>query len=318
MAKEEKKKTTTTKKTVAKNEGKKETTVKATPKKASNTTKTQEPKSTPNKKAQTAIIQEENHYGRTLIAGLLIIIIFVGGFLAIKYKENGGLQPDDKYVATQDEKDFKEEYESLNGTTRANGIKNKEISIMEDNNIKYITVAEAAEILDSGSGIIYFGFAACPWCRNAVPALLNAMDSSSLDTIYYVNVRPDDDTQKDIRDTYILNNKNKAKKSKEAADPAYYDILTALANDLDDYVLTTDTGKKVNTGEKRLSAPTVVAVKEGIVVGFHEGTIEGHEKDENGVLPDLTKDEETELLNIYSQIISKYLNDSCGEDTEGC
>lgn len=317
MAKEEKKKTTTTKAAVAKKTEKKETAVKATPKKETNTAKTQETKSASNKKAKTTVIQEENHYGRTLIAGLLIIIIFVGGFLAVKYKESGGFQGKDEYVATADEKKFKEEYESLNGTTRSNGIKNKEISIMEDNNIKYLTLSEAVEMLDNGSGIIYFGFAACPWCRNAVPVLLNAMDSSSLDTIYYVNVRPDDDPTQDIRDTYVLNSKNKAKKSKDA-DPAYYNILTALANDLDDYVLTTDTGKKVNTGEKRLSAPTVVAVKDGIIVGFHEGTIEGHEKDENGVLPDLTKDEETELLNIYSQIISKYLNDSCEEDTEGC
>lgn len=316
MAKEEKTKATSPKKTTAKKEEKKETTKKA-PKKNTGATKTKETKSVSSNKAKTSIVQEENHYGRTLIAGLLIIIIFVGGFLAVKYKENGGLLPNDKYVPTQAEKDFKEEYESLNGTTRSNGVKNKEISIMEDNNIKYLTVEEAAKMLDSGSGIIYFGFAACPWCRNAVPVLLNAMNSSELDTIYYVNVRPDDDASKDIRDTYILNSKNKAKKSKDA-DQAYYDILTALANDLEDYVLTTDAGKKVNTGEKRLYAPTVVAVKEGVVVGFHEGTVEGHEKDENGVLRDLTKDEETELLNTYSQMISKYLNDSCGEDTEGC
>lgn len=318
MAKEEQKKTaskkaepkkatkTPTKKAPAKKEV---TEKKATPKKEVQTPK----KETKNK---TSIIQEENHYGRTLLAAILIVIVVVGGYLAVEYKKNGGLKPKEEYVATQDEKAFKEEYESLNGTTRSNGQINKEISIMDDNNIVYITPSEAADILDSGSGVIYFGFAACPWCRNSVPVLLNAMNSSELDKIYYVNVRPDDDTSKDIRDTYILDARNKPKKSKEA-EKAYYDILLALAGHLSDYTLTTEKGNIVNLGEKRLAAPTVVAVKDGVVVGFHPGTVEGHER-EDGKLRDLTKEEETELLNTYSGIISKYLNSDCSTDSEGC
>ena len=94
--------------------------------------------------------------------------------------------------------------------------------------------------------------------------------------------------------------------------------MLALANDLNDYVLVTNKGKKVNTGEKRLYAPTVVAVKEGVVVGFHEGTVEKHEKDDNGELRDLTKEETKTLLKTYGDIISKFLSDSCGEDVEGC
>ncbi|MDE5888552.1 MAG: hypothetical protein K2H20_00880 [Bacilli bacterium] len=328
MAKEETKKTST-KKAEVKKDTKKASTKKTTTKKtaAKSTRNTQAQKentakkvaATPKKesKAKTSIVQEENHYGRTLLAAILIIIVVVGGYLAVEWKKNGGIKPKEKYVATADEKAFKEEYESLNGTTRSNGQINKEISILEDNNIKYITVSEAATMLDSGSGIIYFGFSACPWCRNAVPVLLNAMNSSELDTIYYVNVRPDDDANKDIRDSFILDSRNKAKKSKDA-EKAYYDILLALANELNDYVLKTDSGKTINIGEKRLSAPTVVAVKDGVVVGFHAGTVSNHVKDEDGKLRDLTKDEETELLNTYASIIGKYLNTDCGADTEGC
>lgn len=318
MAKEETKKAST-KKTEAKKETKKTTksTAKKVPVKKESTTK--KVATTPKKesKTKTSIVQEENHYGRTLLAAILIIVVVVGGYLAVEWKKNGGILPKEKYVATADEKAFKEEYESLNGTTRSNGQINKEISILEDNNIKYLTVAEAAEMLDSGSGIIYFGFSSCPWCRNAVPVLLNAMNSSELDTIYYVNVRPDDDANKDIRDTFILDSRNKPKKSKDA-EKAYYDILLALANELSDYVLKTDSGKTINIGEKRLMAPTVVAVKDGVVVGFHVGTVDNHNKDEDGKLRDLTKDEETELLNTYASIIGKYLNTDCGTDNEGC
>ena len=76
------------------------------------------------KKKSPTIVQEENNYARTLIAGVLIIIIFIGGFIAVKYRENLLLN-EEKYVATADEKKFKEEYESINDTTRSNGIKNK-------------------------------------------------------------------------------------------------------------------------------------------------------------------------------------------------
>lgn len=323
MTKEETKKTSV-KKTEAKKDSSKKTSVKKDTKK--NTVKKAQAKkestvkkasTTPKKESKTSIVQEENHYGRTLLAALLIIVVVVGGYLAVEWKKNGGINPKEKYVATADEKAFKEEYESLNGTTRSNGQINKEISILEDNNIKYLTVSEAAAMLDSGSGIIYFGFAACPWCRAAVPVLLNAMNSSELDTIYYVNVRPDDDVNKDIRDTFILDSRNKAKKSKDA-EKAYYDILLALANELSDYELTTDSGKKVNIGEKRLNAPTVVAVKDGVVVGFHVGTVDNHSKDSEGKLRDLTKEEETELLNTYTSIIGKYLNTDCGTNGEGC
>lgn len=307
-------KTTTSKKNASKKETEKNLN-KKTPAQSKSNVKSSTTK-TKKSKPKTTIVQEENNYGRTLIASIIIILIFVGGFIAVKYREN--LDKNEKtYVATADEKKFKKEYESLNGTTRSNGLKNKDVTIMEDNNIKYITPEEAATMLDSGTGIIYFGYAACPWCRNAVPVLLNAMNSSELDTIYYVNVRPDDDPSQDIRDLYTLNNKNKAKKSKDA-DQSYYDIVLALASELREYELTTDSGKKVSTGVRRLYTPTVVAVKDGVLVGFHEGTVKDHETDKDGVLRDLTKDEENELLNTYTSIISKYLDTSCDEDNEGC
>jgi len=266
----------------------------------------------------TTIIQKENHYGRTLLAAILIVFIFIGGYVAIQYKNSIEQGEEKKYVVTEDEKKFKKEYESLNGTTRSNGQRNKDVSIIEANHIRYINISEAAEILDSGSGIIYFGFAACPWCRNAVPVLLDAMQATDLDTIYYVNVREDDNPNKDIRDTYVLDSKNKARQSREA-EKAYYDVLRLLANDLDSYFLTTENGKIVDVGEKRLSLPTVVAVKDGIVLKVHKGTFEGHNR-VDGVLEDLTKEQQSELFHIYSALIGKYINNDCSteENEEGC
>ena len=300
----------------------KKTPTKTTPKKevkkTSSTPKKKETpkttKKTPAKKAtapktvkkETKVVQEENNYTRTLIAAVLIALIVLGGYLAVRIKENGSLTGKDDYVATADEKTFKESYEGLNGTTDANGQKITEVEIMVDNNIEYISLDKALSILDSGSGVIYFGFSACSYCRNAVPVLLDSMNSSDLDKIYYVDIRPDNKAENDLRDTYSLNAKNKAKKTKDASD-TYYEVLTSLANHLDDYVLYTEKGKKVNTGEKRLLAPTVVSVVKGEIVGFHQGTLDSHEADDKGTLKDLTKEQKKELLKKYTKVISEYL-----------
>lgn len=287
---------------------------KATPKKTTTKSTTAKPKTTKpavkkvetKQKVEKKVIQSENNYGKTILAAILIIVVLIGGYIAVQFKNGKG--PEIFHVATADEKKFKNEYESLNGTEN-----NKKISVSSENHVKYISIDEAAKMLDSGSGVIYFGFAGCPWCRNAVPVLVDAVKSTELDTLYYVNIRPESKKENDIRDEFTLDSRNKARKTKDASD-SYYEVLLALANELNDYVLTTDTDKKVNTGEKRLYAPTVVAVKNGVVVGFHEGTYEDHELDEENHLSDLTKDQEKDLLNEYTKIISKYLDDNCGEE----
>ncbi len=311
MSKDEKTTTsqkTSTKKTVKKNNNVKKSSSKKTSSKQTSPKKIE-------KKSATKIIQEENDYRRTIIAAILIALIFFAGYLAIQIKNNGGIGENKEYVATKDEKSFKEDYENLNGTTDSDGVKFSKTEIIVDNNIKYISMEESLDILDSKSGVIYYGYASDAYSRTAVPVLLKAMSSSKLDTIYYVNIRPSvsgkldgvGQKENDLRDTYTLNAKNKAKRTKEAASTSYYEVLTSLANYLDDYILVTEKGKKVSTGEKRLNTPTVVSVINGQVVGFHQGTVETQEENDKGELEKLNEDEEKELLNKYTNVISAYL-----------
>lgn len=319
MAKEETKKTAakkTTKKEVKKttSKPKKKTVSKTTPKTSKTQKDVKKTTKTASTKKQPTLIQEENSYGRTIIAAILIALIFLSGYLVVRFKgnENG----DANYKPTADEIAFKEDYESLNGSTYSDGTKIQKVEIMADNNIEYISMERAVEILysDSESGVIYFGFASCEYCRNSVPVLLEAMKSSELDKIYYVNIRPEEGgltgvggKETDLRDEYDLDSKNKAKRIKEASDPSYSDLVTVMASYLDDYVLVTKKGKEVPTGTKRLYAPTIVAVKKGEIVGYHSGTVEGHETDENGVLKELSKEQKKELLKEYTNVISSYL-----------
>lgn len=259
------------------------------------------------------IFQTDNfsieNYGRTILAAALIILILVAGYFSYQYKNGMSGEKNDKeieeYKPTLDEKKFKEEYESLNETKRSNGEINKKIEIDVDNNIVYISIDEAADILKEGSGVIYFGFSACPWCRNAIPSLIKAMQVAKLDKIYYVNLRQNDDSSKDIRAQYQVV-KNKIKLTREASSPKYEEVLSSLENYLDDYIVTNEAGKEFNTGKKVLGAPTVATVKEGIVLGVHTGTYNGHKK-VNGELPHLTSEQQIELQNIYTNLILKYL-----------
>ena len=111
----EKKKTT--KKEVKKttSEPKKKTVSKTTPKTSKTQKDVKKTTKTASTKKQPTLIQEENSYGRTIIAAILIALIFLSGYLVVRFKgnENG----DANYKPTADEIAFKEDYESLNFNT---------------------------------------------------------------------------------------------------------------------------------------------------------------------------------------------------------
>ena len=297
-----------TKKTAAKKPAtKKKTTKKATSSAKPVAKKTTTKKVTPVKK-ETKVVQEENNYKNTVIAAVIIALIFLGGIFAIKFLSDKN--SDANYQQTADEAAFQKAYESLNGTAIT------KVEIIKNNNIVYIDMKEAATILDSGSGVIYFGYSADEFARNAVPVLLDAMSASELEKIYYVDLRPENNEDNDVRDLYTLNKKNKATIAREAS-VEYEAVRTALANYLDDYVLYTSKNKKVNTGKTRLESPTVVSVVEGQILGYHEGTVANHVLDKENKLPALTKEQEKELKTAYTKVISSQLNKKC-EITEGC
>lgn len=314
MAKEESK----TKKTAVKKTTTKKTTAakKATPAKKTTTTKKAAPKKAAPKakveKKSPVLVQEENSYGRMIGALILILIALVACYFGYQYKTGNLDLSLTKYVQTEDEKKFQSEYEALNGTANDSGIFNKTLDVMEDNNVVYLSLSEAEEMLEKGSGVIYFGFASCPWCRNLLPNLLQAVKDTKLETLYYVNLLDEDGN--DIRSKYVLNEKGKVKKEKDGS-IEYYNILALLSEHLSDYVLLKENGKTVSTPEKRLSAPTVVSVKDGNILDLYEITIEMTDKDQ-GASKVVTKEDEKNALEAYKELIKKYQNNECTE--EGC
>lgn len=196
---------------------------------------------------------------------------------------------------TEDEKKFKEEYEALNNTKDSRGKEYLSIDIDENNGVIYASFEELKELLTKGTGVVYFGYPECPWCRTAVPMLLQAASNTGLEEIYYFNA-------KDIRDVKELDKNGKVVTKKEGT-KEYYELLEILGDHFWAYDGLED------ESIKRLYFPTVVFVLEGEVVGIHIDTIES-QKDPR--VP-LTEKQKNELINIYVNNINKLSDDICDD-----
>ena len=202
---------------------------------------------------------------------------------------------------------FKKEYESLNGTEK-NNKKYKKVEISRNNPIKYSNYDEIIDIIKNKTGIIYLGFPECPWCRSAVPVLLDVARDNNVDTIYYLNILNE-------RDSYIVKNgKVEYAKDDKGNDikgtDGYLKLLKVLDNELEDYVIEFE-GKEYNTNSKRIYAPTVIFVREGKVVGLHVSTVSS----QTDPYKDLTKTQYKELYDEYSSYINNMISSSCSIDS---
>jgi len=162
------------------------------------------------------------------IISLIVAIIGIG---LIGYAAFGMRTP-----SMSDGQRFKETYEALNTDSDI------QLSLSADNPIKFIDVNQAYDIVTNGTGVIYFGFPQCPWCRTAVPVMFDAAQTTGLQTLYYFNPR-------DYRDG---DNETFAK---------LMEVLTPH--------LTTD-----DDNNPRIFVPDVFFVKDGQILSNHLGTID--------------------------------------------
>jgi len=193
---------------------------------------------------------------------------------------------------------FKNEYSAYNNM-EIDGKTYPYVDISSSNLYYYATLEEIKSIMDSGSGVIYFGFPTCPWCRNMVSILNDVGITYKIDKIYYYNI-------KDIRTTFTLDDNNNLIKSDGTE--FYYYLLEKLDNFLEDYSY-----NNIATNEKRLYAPTVVFINNGEVKDVVVGTV----ATQNDPFVSLTSDQREELKNKYADGFKK-LNTVCSNDGIAC
>lgn len=197
---------------------------------------------------------------------------------------------------------FKKEYESLNGEEYL------EININKNNPIEYADYDKLLEVITNGTGIIYLGFPECPWCRNALPVLLDVAKDNKVDTIYYMNILNERDSYvvEDNKLVYALDEEGNPKKGTEG----YFKLLEALDKHLSDYVVSFD-GKTYEVGEKRIYAPTMIFVRDGKVVGLHVSTVDSQKNPKEK----LTHEQYKELYSIYEDYINELESGTCSIGT---
>lgn len=188
---------------------------------------------------------------------------------------------------------FKNEYESLNNKTNSSGKEYPTVNINANNIIKYATFKEIEDVLTTKSGVIYFGFPECPWCRNAIEPLLEAASETNLKEIYYFNAYS-------IRDQKHLDEDGKIITDKEGTEE-YKKLIELMYDNLGEYEGLED--KTI----KRLYFPTVVFIKDGSINTIHVGTLE----DQEDPYTPLTEKQKEKLKNIYKTNILKVIDTSC-------
>lgn len=163
---------------------------------------------------------------------------------------------------------FKEEYESINNTTRKKDNKTiRTLEIPAENPMVYKTAEEISQKMDDKETfIVYFGFRDCPWCRSVIEELIKAGNDNSVGKIYYVDV-------KDIRDVKEIDEEGNITTSKEGSD-GYKELLEKMGNVLEDYTLQKNEKETVSAEEKRIYAPNVVAVANGEAIKLTSGESE--------------------------------------------
>ncbi len=221
---------------------------------------------------------------------VLVVIFLLSSYLIYTYVDS-----DTKNIVTNSEIRFKEEYEKLNGVyNEQTNHYYKAIEILENSDVEYKSANEIIDILKNGTGVIYFGFPECPWCRNLVPLLVEAIQEYNV-SFYYYNAR-------EIRDTKHMDEDGQVVIDKEGT-AEYYEILSLLGNYASEYSGITDSSK-------RLYFPTVVFVRNGQIIDVHEGTLD----DQEDPYTELTEEQKSKLLTILEKDIVKTYDLVCDEN----
>ena len=130
-----------------------------------------------------------------------------------------------------------------------------------------ITLEESIRIFkEEGSGILYYGYAGCPWCERAVP-ILNKVAKETGVTVYYINVHF------------------------QTTMEAYNELMTYISPILE----------KDSEGEPVFKVPEVIAGKNGEITDHHLALVEDFkiENDDS----QMSDSQKKELEDIYLNLI---------------
>ena len=194
--------------------------------------------------------------------------------------------------------EFKEEYESLNGTTNKSGKEHRTISISKNNPFHKVEQKDIVKMIeDKETFYLYVGDPLCPWCRSVLEKSIEVAKENKVKEIYYIDIW-DDDGNEILRDKYELKDGTLVKTVNGTEE--YKKLLEYFDSVLSNYTVSDNDGNKIETGEKRIYAPNFFYIENGKVIKLVEG-ISDKQKDSR---EELTK----EILEKKKKIFEEFFN----------
>lgn len=192
---------------------------------------------------------------------------------------------------------FKEDYESLNGTTNANGKEHRTVNIPKNNPIVISDAKEIVKMIENEETFyVYFGSKLCPWCRSVIEKALEVANMNGVKKIYYVDIW-DNDGNEILRDKYTLDDDKKPVKSQDGTEE-YMKLLEYFDSVLRDYTYTLDE-ETLSYGEKRIYAPNFFYVAKGKVIRMTSGKSELQTGSRDELTDEILKDEEKQFDDFF-------------------
>ena len=129
-------------------------------------------------------------------------------------------------------KEFKEEYEALNGKILKGDIKYRDLNINENNPYEKVSIDKIAEMINNKETFyLYVGDPMCPWCRSGLEKMIEVANKEGIDKIYYVDFW-DDNHNEILRDLYDLVSEKVEELEKTNIDITDYKVVQGLLRDV--------------------------------------------------------------------------------------
>jgi len=227
---------------------------------------------------------------------ILIILgfatVFLLGFFGCESTNN---------ESSEDALAFKAEHEDLNGVPHPDNPEHilRDMYIPENNPFRYVEYDDIIDLLEDGTGVIYFGFPICPWCRNLVPVLTDAANDFGVDDILYRDVL-DDRNVLELEDDEIV--------EVRAGHSGYYEVLEILGNLAPEYRGLDD------DSIRRIFVPAIVFVRDGEIISYFTNLPAFEDRVDNEEDPvtawdSMNEDEVEELTQIFMSYFEQVFGD---------
>ena len=193
--------------------------------------------------------------------------------------------------ATKESKEFKKEYEALNGQVNASGKEHRTVKISRNNPFVKVDASKIVEMIENKETFyVYFGDELCPWCRSVIEKAIEVAKKKNIYVIYYVKIW-DKDGQEILRDKYAINDENNIEEIKSGTE-SYTKLLEYFDPMLSEYTLTESDGSSIEVGEKRIYAPNYIYVEDGEIKKLVEGISEKQADSREELTKEMLDDEE--------------------------